>query len=114
MLNKKAQALVEFVLLLPIIVLLLFSFIDILHLLVVRNETNDKFSDEIELVEDKKETVIEMEKHLKKEDISLSYETDDKYITIRATKKIKWISPVTDIVLKDRNTIKLKRVIPIE
>ena len=114
MLNKKAQALIEFVLLLPIIVLLLFSFIDILHLLVVRNETNDKFSDEIELVENKKETVVEMEKHLKKKDIKLSYEYDDKYITIYATYKFKWISPVTDIVLKDRNTIKLKRVIPIE
>ena len=114
MLNKKAQALIEFVLLLPIIILMLFSFIDILHLLVVRNETNDKFSDEVELVENKKETVLDMEKNLKKEDIKLSYDHDENYITIHATKKIKWISPVTDLVLKNRNTIKLKRVIPIE
>lgn len=113
MLNKKAQALIEFVLLLPVIIVLIFSSIDVLNLILKKNNLSTRLNDEIILYENKKETITDLEKRLEFENIDITFSQKDKYITIIASKKIKWISPITESILKDY-TIKIKRVIPFE
>lgn len=113
MLNKKAQALVEFVLLLPIILLIIFSSIDVFNLLLKKQELINIVDDEVKLVENGKETVVDFEKKLEKDKIDISFIEEDDYLTIEISKKIDWISPITDMILSNYN-IKLKRVIPYE
>ena len=47
MLNKKAQALVEFILVLPVIILIILGSIDILNIVIKKNELENKVSDQI-------------------------------------------------------------------
>lgn len=113
MFNKKGQALIEFVLLLPVVIILIFSSIDVLNLLLKKNDLNNRLNDEIALFENKGETIIDLEKKLEKENIDIKFKQKDNYTAIIATKEIKWISPITEAILKNY-TITVKRVIPLE
>lgn len=112
-LNKRGQALIEFVLLLPIIIILIFSSIDVLNLVLRKNDLNTRVNDEIVLFENKKETITDLEQRLESEGIDVTFKQEDKYVTVIATQEIKWISPVTTTILKNY-TIKTKRVISFE
>ena len=113
MLNKNAQALIEFILLLPVIIILIFSSIDIFNLIIKKNNLSTRVNDEIVLLESKKETFIEFEKRLESENIDITFKTNDDYIIIKAEKEVKWISPITESILSNF-TISLERVIPLE
>lgn len=113
MINKKGQALIEFVLLLPIIVILIFSSIDVLNLILKKNDLNTRLNDEIVLLENKKETISDLEIRLESENIDITFKQHDEYVTVIATKEIKWISPITTAILKNY-TIQAKRVITLE
>ncbi len=113
MLTKKGQALIEFVLLLPIIVILFFSSIDILNLILKKNDLSSKVNDQIVLIDTKKENIIDLEKNLENENIDITFKENEKSITVIAKKEIKWISPITELILKNY-TITLERVIPLE
>ncbi len=113
MLTKKGQALVEFVLLLPIIIILIFSSIDVLNLILKKNELSTMLNDHINLFENKKENMIDLEKSLERDNIDITFKENTKSVTVIAKKEIKWISPVTELILKNY-TISIKRVIPLE
>jgi len=113
MLNKKGQALIEFILLLPIIIIIIFTSIDVFNLILNKNELNTKLNDEIVLFENKKITITDLESKLEEDDIDTTFKEEDNYITIIAKKEVKWISPITSAILK-HYTISTKRVIPLE
>ena len=113
MLTKKGQALIEFVLLLPIIIILIFSSIDILNLILNKNNINTKLNDEIVMFEENKQSIVDLEKNLEKENIDITFTENSNSISIIAKKEIKWISPITELVLKNY-TISTERVIPLE
>ena len=106
--NKKGQALVEFVLILPVVLILIFSSIDVFFLAMEKNELNSVLNDEIELFINNKIDVDTMKNDLKKYNVKTK--KDDKYLTIKISKKVKWISPVTNMILKNY-TITSKKVI---
>ena len=106
--NKKGQALVEFVLILPVVLILIFSSIDVFFLAMEKNNLNSALNDEIELFINDKIDVDTMKKDLKKYNVKTK--KDDKYLTIKISKKVKWISPVTNMLLKNY-TITSKKVI---
>ena len=113
MLTKKGQALIEFVLLLPIIIILIFSNIDILNLILNKNNINTKLNDEIVMFEENKQSIVDLEKNLEKENIDITFTENSNSILIIFKKEIKWISPITELVLKNY-TISTERVIPLE
>ncbi len=113
MLSKKGQALIEFVLLLPIIIILLFSSIDVINLILKKNELSTKLNDHITLLEENKENIVDLEKELEDENIDITFKEKSKSIVIVAKKEIKWISPITELILK-KYMISIKRVIPLE
>lgn len=106
--NKKGQALVEFVLILPVVLILIFSSIDVFFLVMEKNDLNSILNDEIELLINDKIDVDTMKKDLKKYNVKTK--KDNKYLTIKISKKVKWISPVTSMILKNY-TITSKKVI---
>ena len=113
MINRRGQALIEFVLLLPIIVILIFSSIDVLNLVFKKNELNTKLNDEILLVEKGKESITDLEIRLESKNIDITFKQKDNYVTVIAKEEIKWTSPITSAIL-NKFTITAKRVITIE
>ena len=109
--NKKGQALVEFVLILPIVLLIIFTSIDIGNLILVKNNLNNTLNDEIKLLEKNKITLDELKKDLKKYKIEIK--EDGRLLNIKITKEVSWISPITKMVLPNYD-ISSKRVIPFE
>lgn len=112
MLTKKGQALIEFVLLLPVILILIFSGIDVLNLILKKNDLSSQVNDQIVLLEEKKESLIDLEKNLESKNIDITFKENTKSITIIAKKEVSWISPITELILK-RYTISIERVIPL-
>lgn len=110
--NKNGQALIEFILILPVIIILIFTTIDIFNLVIKKNELENEISDQINLIVSKKNSLDNF-----KETYSTKYhieiDKNDKYIEIVVSKKHRWISPVTKLILSD-DTIDIKRVIPNE
>ena len=113
MLNKKAQALIEFILLLPIVLIIIFSTIDLFSLLIRKQELLNKLDDEIALVTKKGETFEELEKKLEDKNTDISFKEDEKSVTIILKHNIDWFSPITELFFKNYN-ITLKRVVPYE
>ena len=88
MLNKKAQALIEFVLLLPVLIIIVFSAIDVFNLYLKKQELANKLDDEIKLIEKNKETVVDLEKNLEEDNIEITFKETENYLTINAKEKV--------------------------
>lgn len=113
MLDKKGQALVEFVLVLPILIMLILAIIDFSQIFinqsnleVLLGDINDIKRDEISY-----DTVYNV---ISKNDnniiLSLNYEEDD-YITIKLEKKIKLITPFANLVFDNPYSVTVTRTI---
>ena len=108
LMNKKGQALVEFVLILPVVLILIFSSIDIFHLIMEKNDLDSTLNDEVELYINEKIDIDTLKKDLVKYDVKTK--NKDNYLTIVIKKEVKWISPITNTFLK-HFTITSKKVI---
>ena len=67
MLNKKAQALIEFVLLLPIIIIIIFSSIDLFNMMVKKNDLINTLDDDLAISKKHNETVQDLITRLEKD-----------------------------------------------
>ena len=110
--NKKGQALVEFILILPIVLILIFTTVDIFNLVLAKNELENKVSDQIKLLTSKKINIDTFKNSFNK-DYEVITTKDKEYLSINISKNYSWISPITKLFL-DENKIKTKRVIPNE
>lgn len=107
--NRKGQALVEFVLILPIFLLILFVIVDFGNIFYNRYELQNQSTDIVRLIKngDAVDGVYS------KLDVDVSaYKEDYKKVTI--SKKIKLITPFMDRVLGNPYLIEIERVIPDE
>lgn len=105
--NRRGQALIEFVLVLPILIMLLFSIIDFGTILVrksqLENKINDAYevakstADGVDLYEKIKSTVNEDSDI--KIDVELVFSNDSDYMTIRLTSDVKTITPGLNLIL---------------
>lgn len=107
--NRKGQALVEFVLILPIFLLILFVIVDFGNIFYNRYELQNQSTDIVRLISNG-DAVDEVYSKL---DVDVSaYKEDYKKVTI--SKKIKLITPFMDRVLGNPYLIEIERVIPDE
>lgn len=113
MINKRAQALVEFVLLLPIILILLFSMIDVFNLALQKNDLENELSNQVSLLEKDKITLNQLKNYFEKDNITIKTEKDDNYLNIGIRKEVDWISPMTKLILP-KFSINSKRVVVLE
>ena len=105
--NRKGQALVEFVLILPIFLLLLFVIVDFGNIFYNRYELQNQSSDIVRLVKSG-DTVDDIYSKL---DVDVStYKSDYKKVTI--SKSIKLITPFMDRILGNPYLVKVERIIP--
>ena len=108
--NKRGQALVEFILVLPLLLLLIFALIDFGRIVVCKNHLEGVMSEVSVLSDD------EITNYLKKDtDYKISYNvTYDEYRNITLTTKLDLITPGMKNILKNPYTVKVERSIVYE
>lgn len=107
--NKKGQALIEFVLILPIFLMILFVIVDFGNLLYSKNKLQNQSTDIARLIQNG-ENLQEVSKNYSNVEIEVtSYQED--YQRIILIEKIDLITPFLDRILGDPCQIKVERVI---
>ena len=109
--NKKGQALVEFIIILPVLVYIILIMIDIL--VIYNNKTNleGKMNEVVSLYKENREN--EIKPYLQKDLKNVSYEVkkDDKYTYITIDMKYEFMTPGISNIIGSKYDIKCERVI---
>lgn len=108
--NRKGQALVEFVLILPVLILMLFVIFDFGNIFYSKYDLQNQSSDIVKLVQngDKVDDISSIYSNF---DIKVS-DYKDNYKLITVTKDVDLVTPMLDLVLDDPYVIKVERVLP--
>lgn len=109
--SKKGQALVEFVIILPITLLLIFCVVDFSRVITLKNSLENKVSDVVMLYQDGN-TYDEIKSLVdKKNDLEIEFLNNENYVTINVSKKIKPITPFLTYIKEDVFNVSVSRVI---
>lgn len=111
--NRKGQALIEFILILPVFLMILFIIIDFAVIFNAKNNLESDSNTIIELIKNGK-SVDEILQLYKKEDNNFNItlvKEDDNYTKVILEDYVDLITPGLNRVLEDPYPIKLERVI---
>ena len=108
--NKKGQALVEFVILLPIIFIIIFAIIDVSLVFYNKNHLEGVLDDVVDMASNGK-TEEEIKNAIDNKDITYTIVADETYATISLKQKIYFTTPISYSFFKDGLEIETKRVI---
>ena len=108
--NRKGQALVEFVLILPILILMLFMIFDFGNIFYSKYELQNQSSDIIRLIVDGG-TIEEIESIYLKYNIE-EYTYKENYKKITISREIELITPILDRVLGNSYQVSVERIMP--
>ena len=117
--NKKAQALIEFVLILPILIMLLFAIIDFGSIFICKSELENKINDAYEVAKlstnastlyDEIETVINKDSN-RDIKIELKFDTESDFMTIKLVSEIKTITPGLNLIIGYPYEVSTERVV---
>lgn len=115
--NQKGQALVEFVLLLPVFVFMVFMMIDFGRILTTKSSLESKASDALSLLKEGKSydaVVTSINKNTSsKLKLNLVYGSDQ-YATVEVVSEVPILTPGLNLILKTPYEVKVKRVVPYE
>ena len=109
--NRKGQALVEFVLILPVFLIILLVIVDFGNILYSKNKLENDSADMVRII--KSESNIELKKEYPNIEVDIE-DYKDNYKKITFSKKIDINTPLLDKVLGDPCLITTERVIPYE
>ena len=102
--NNSGQALVEFVLILPIFIFLIFLSVDIGRIIYAKNHLENKLNDAVSLLEEKndyKKVVKALNKgENEKIKLEISYK-EDKYATVKVIEEVDLLTPGLNLILSD-------------
>ena len=107
--NKKGQALVEFILVLPILLLIVISMIDIGNIFLKKFDLNNDLETVATLYENGDMT--NLNNYLEEENINLSENSKDDMITLTLSQKVSISTPVIKQVLGNEYEIKTSKTI---
>ncbi len=108
--NRKGQALVEFVLILPVFLMILFAIVDFGNILSSKNKLESTSTDIVRLILNGNEVNQVKEEYSDIEVKVNNYKDDYRKITI--IQDVKIITPFLDRILGNPCQIKVERVIP--
>ena len=109
--NRKGQALVEFILILPVFLFILLVVIDFGNLLYSKNKLENDSADMIRII--KNESIVSLENEYPGIKVEIN-KYKDNYQKIVFTKKIDINTPMLDRILGDPCLITTERIIPNE
>lgn len=111
--NNKGQALIEFVLILPIFIFLLFAVYDFGMMFTTKNTLESYTSDIVSLYKEGK-TVTELKTMYKDLDITINLDDDSDYVMLTVKKNLKLITPGFNRIFGNPYKVKVERYIPNE
>ncbi len=110
--NKKGQALVEFVMILPIFIFMIFACIDIGKVLYMQNKLESRMDDIITSYQNGlTEENIKRDFDLNHQEIALNIEKEAVYKRFKLSKKLDMITPGINLILSNPWEVKVERVI---
>ena len=110
--SRRGQALIEFVILLPIFIFMIFTIIDFGKILYIKNNLESKMDDVITLYETNKDKdSISENLNLSKEKTNLEITKDNEYINFVLNKEVEVITPGLNLILGNSYQASVKRVI---
>ena len=107
--NRKGQALIEFVLILPVLIFILFAIIDFGIIFNTKNTISNDSLDIINLFKNGT-SIDEIEKIY--DDASINVSNDGEYLTFKITTSVNLITPGLNKILGDPYVIDVERVVP--
>lgn len=108
--NKRGQALIEFVLILPVLLLLIFALIDFGRIIVCKSHLEGVINEVVNVPDEKISTYLK-----KDSDYKISYDIKiDDYKTITLSTKLDLITPGLKNILKNPYIVKVERSIVYE
>lgn len=109
--NKKGQALVEFIILLPIIIFIMLGLIDLFLVFSNKNNLESKMYDVVELYRKNDELRIKDYLSVDKKNIKYTIKTGAKYTKITLNEEYKFITPGLSKILGNPYKIQVERII---
>ena len=116
--NNKSQALIEFVLILPILIMFLFAIIDFGSIMICKSELENKLNDAYEvakstidintLYSDIEEVVNDGTRKVK---LELTFDNESDYMNIKLVSEIKTITPGLNLIIGYPYKVTTERVI---
>ena len=110
--NRKGQALVEFVLILPIFVLILLTIVDFGNILVTKNKLENDASDIVRIIRNN-DDIVNLEEEYPNIDIEVT-DYKDKYKKVTLISEVKINTFFLDKILGDPCIVNTERVISYE
>lgn len=107
--NRKGQALVEFVLILPVFLLILFAVVDFGMILSKKNELENISVDVVSMIKNN-DNIIDINNHYP--DTTIEVKEEGEYIRVIIYEEIDVMTPGLNRVLGDPHKVKVERVIP--
>lgn len=107
---NKGQALVEFIIILPITLILIFCVVDFGRIISTKGELEDKTQDIVTFYESGK-TLEEINLIMDNKDIKIDFKNNGDYVTLTINKKIKPITPGLSYILDKVFNVEVTRVI---
>ena len=104
--SKKGQALVEFIIILPIIIFILFMIIDY-GIISYNKQKLENIITDIVKMKSSNETEDEIKNFIKSNDkeVKVTFEVKDKYTDLKLTKKYNYITPGLDRIFNDKDIV---------
>ena len=114
--NQKGQALIEFVIVLPVLIMLIFSFVDLGRIVLENNRLESLTSIVINKYEESNDynAVLNYIESLGYENVNLAIKTGDGFLTIEINKSIDLVTPGLNSILGDPYNISVERVVNYE
>lgn len=109
MFNNKGQALVEFIILIPIFMFLVLGIIDFGNILYQKYELGSELDIVVDLY--KQDKLNDIDNYLSDKHITVNYSSDGNLKKIKLSKSIDVLSPGLNLVLGDTYIIYVERVI---
>lgn len=114
--NKKGQALVEFVIILPIFIFMLLSIIDIGKVIYFQNQLVSELNDVVELYKNQKtyEEILN-ELNLQDEGVTLEIKNqDNEIVTFYLKRDVEIITPGLNVIFDNPHTVTVERALSYE
>ncbi len=111
--SKKGQALVEFIIILPVSLLLIFCVVDFGRVISLKNSLENKLSDVVMLYQNGNtpDEVKDIINEKEKKGLKIEFVPSGDYVTISISKKIKPITPGLSYIKEDVFNVLVNRVI---
>lgn len=103
--NKKGQALVEFIIILPVIIFIIMIIIDFMLIFTYKNELENDMNNVVKVYNKNKEEIYSITEN------KITIKEDDKYLNIIISKNYQTITPGLSLILGNPYEIKCERVI---